>query len=357
MPIKINDIVLQEPVQLKLDYKPVLLYDSESVTGRLHRKYQPIKLFEGETEEKNDIRFEQDYKIELFNITKAHYQELKALDGTETTLHIQRGSSIIEPVPDYIAYYKFDGDTLDETENYNATNYGATLTEGVTGKANTAYYFDGNNANPKRIDTGARFNFTAFSLSCWIKLSAYTHSNIIVQGASFGGYNTSTDFAIACCDSGAKQIYTGVNDGSGANIRSDDLVLDIWYNVVMTWGVGVGRKLYIDGEFVGGNSTANAISFKNNLNCRIGAWDWSGWGSKYPFEGSIDNVRIYDRALSQEEITGIYQAEQLGIIGFDVDRKFNGKLSLISEKMGQHFDFDNVKLLFKVIEEVLPNAD
>lgn len=90
MPIKINDITLQEPVQIKLDYKPVVLYDSESISGLLHRKFKNIKLFEDTAFEKDDIKFEQDYKIELFNITKEQYQQLKALDGQEVTLHIQR---------------------------------------------------------------------------------------------------------------------------------------------------------------------------------------------------------------------------------------------------------------------------
>jgi hypothetical protein len=72
------------------------------------------------------------------------YYAVKAWEDGNTS-GVVRKSFEREVVADYIAYYKFDGNTNDETGNYPLTNVGATLTSGVKGVSNTAYNFDGVN--------------------------------------------------------------------------------------------------------------------------------------------------------------------------------------------------------------------
>ncbi|ASB47778.1 LamG-like jellyroll fold domain-containing protein [Alkalitalea saponilacus] len=225
---------------------------------------------------------------------------------------------------DYIAYYKFNGNTNDETGNYNATNHGAVLTTGITSEPNSAYYFDG---GVRYIDTNTNFNFTdAFSFSFWTKLESYGPASqagiLVVQGANYGNENTANDFSISSNIHEGGRIVFGIKDGGVT--ASTNVPLNTWLHVVATWEKGVERSLYINGELKSTGNSPGGISYHNNLTCRFGAWNWDGWHEKHQMQGKLDLMRIYDYALSPAQITIINHLEQ----GLWVDE---GNIELITE--------------------------
>jgi hypothetical protein len=197
---------------------------------------------------------------------------------------------------DYISYYKFDGNTLDETGNYNATNNGATLTEGVKGLPNTAYSFNGID-NFMQIPIGNISPEKTYSI--WVKLLVIKNSSIITYtDSSMGDHSVSDDLRII----GSRfRIYTF--DGSVKEYEhNSDIILNDWYHVVVTIKNNSEMKLFVNGEYSG--SVLIGTKWASGDRHLIGR---SGVGY---LNGLLDNIRIYDRVLTQEEITTIYNYER-----------------------------------------------
>lgn len=79
-----------------------------------------------------------------------------------------------------------------------------------------------------------------------------------------------------------------------------------WHNFVVTWDDSVGMNMYIDGHLDNGATSgtfANVNSLANTRAFRAGAESDAG----VPFDGKLDDIRIYNRVLSIDEIARLYQ--------------------------------------------------
>lgn len=147
-------------------------------------------------------------------------------------------------------------------------------------------------------------NPSAITLEAWVKVAAdYTYSMCIVGK----NYASSYYFAIA---GGNKVRFcsSGWNKGS---IDSDPLVqLDTWTHVAATYD-GTIAKLYVNGVL---NKTAlNTFGpmTSTSTDVRVGR-DREGSNPDYGFRGQIDEVRMWNRALSAAEIQNrMYQSLQM----------------------------------------------
>ena len=190
-----------------------------------------------------------------------------------------------------IADYPFNGNANDESGNgHNGTNYGATLCNDRFGNENSAYYFDGIN---DYIDLGNWFNYQNFSLSVWVKQEdlLYYYVDIID--------NNHTDYRNWVVQhNGGDPYHFGVAPQGSCYFS---LPSNEWENIVCVKDEGT-LKTYLNGvlqnELVTGNSTVNY----NSPNLFIARW---GGGGRY-FNGEIDDIKMYDRALSQSEIDLLY---------------------------------------------------
>lgn len=73
-----------------------------------------------------------------------------------------------------------------------------------------------------------------------------------------------------------------------------------WYYLTATWGTGE-VKIYINGELIGSNSSTT-IQY-NNPKIGIGT-DWDS----HSFPGQIDDTGIYNRALTSDEVSHLYNS-------------------------------------------------
>ena len=95
-------------------------------------------------------------------------------------------------------------------------------------------------------------------------------------------------------------------DGSGASIHTDQhLQLDTWYFVAMTWD-GFDVKVYIDGVEAG-SRPFSIPSCEAHVDSLVIGRDSPGL-TEY-MNGIIDDVRIYNRALSEADIQQLFAAE------------------------------------------------
>lgn len=198
--------------------------------------------------------------------------------------------SLQDNVPtDYIAYYPLDTDSHDETGNYDGTDYGGVTYDGESAS------FDGVN------DYVALPTFTLnteYTVSIWctrlgnaeILLGSNSTTNL-----EYMIYINSTTMYIGRTASGGSFAYGAV---------TVPIIWSVFKHIVITRkGSGNILKCYIDG-------IEQSITYTNTLfdSCvldRIGQWYGSN-SSSYAWTGKASNLRIYNRALDQEEITQLY---------------------------------------------------
>jgi len=207
-----------------------------------------------------------------------------------------------------IAYYPFSGNANDESGSGNdATIFGASLTEDRFGNSSRAYNFDGIN---DYIDIGNGVKPPLpITVSSWIK------QDVISQGLVFrnDAYNNrSYRYGIAIACGGDGTIMSHVFEGFSApwnrvNKISNDSVVTVgdWHHFAVVFNAHNDMQLFWDGEVIEGyyDGSGSGLSYSNS-NGAIGL-HYTSSGADY-FSGCIDDVRVYDRALSDAEILQLY---------------------------------------------------
>ena len=200
-----------------------------------------------------------------------------------------------------VAYYPFNGNAHDESgTGNNGTVSGAVLTADRTGRPDSAYDFDGIN-DFVDCGNGASLDITdAISLVVWIKPSSLFEARIISKREGGGGYELSLwqdDLRFTL--NGSIQVDKSL---SGKENQ--------WIFIAATWEkslVGDKARVYINDDGAVSGGWKDEPIETNDGNLFLGLWHWPP-GSD-PFDGIIDDVRIYNRALSQDEVRALYATE------------------------------------------------
>ena len=231
------------------------------------------------------------------------------------------------PTDSLIGYWGFDGDANDYSGNSNnGTVFGASLTNDRNGNANAAYFFDvsnwsfGSGGDYIYIPYNPSFNFQEFTISSWVN-RASAGSTISPQSLSIirrfeYGYNNPNgeswilDIAHGTNENGAVLSGTVIEQSpSPANNfyckTTQTVPQSEWTQITMTYSQNT-IKLYINGDLVCNtlNPSIN-INTVGNSGISIGVSNQAN-GHWSPFDGAIDDIGIWSRALSDSEIKGIY---------------------------------------------------
>lgn len=206
-----------------------------------------------------------------------------------------------------IAYYPFTGNALDSSGNQNHGSVNmANLTLDRHGRTNSAYNFNGNAHIV--VPHNTLLNLSGdFSISSWIRLSSNVLPNNVGMilskhfgdvgndGYSYGiwGVGQTNQINFQSFPSFSSSTYPG-NTGA--------ILTATWYNYTAVISPSSSQlRYYLNGSLV---STIN-ISFApiaNTINLHIGAEPSSNNRLNRFFNGSIDDIRIYNRALTETEI-------------------------------------------------------
>jgi len=212
-----------------------------------------------------------------------------------------------------IAYYTFSGnaDDISGTEN-DLTVYGATLTSDRFGNANSAYYFDGvddymQNVAPNELPTGNE----ARSVSAWIYSEGATFDNYfqtILNWGTIGVSNAYFGFERGGATDSQYDNKLSVIDWKDNYFGISDIIFKQWYHVVLTFD-GNTLNLYIDGQNDGfSQKEYGTINSESGLMIGDAPYHpYDAWHNN--FYGLLDDIRIYNRALSAEEVAQIYAYE------------------------------------------------
>jgi hypothetical protein len=211
-----------------------------------------------------------------------------------------------------VGFWSFDGSDVDlsdstaEVKDVSGKNNDGDAKKGAKpaiGKLGQGYEFDGSDDYVEILTPSGLSSSDSFTVTAWVDGASQSDNTRIVN---YG--NTSANqggFILGQTSSGKIRAYTDAGGGSWNQITGNTSFDDgNWHLIVMTYnGSTDTRQLYLDGEKDGSethgydNSPSNpGISLGNRL-------DSQSEGQK----GVVDNVRIYDRALSASEIDKLYQ--------------------------------------------------
>jgi len=202
----------------------------------------------------------------------------------------------ISTIPtDYISYWKFENNALDETGTNSGTlQKDATLINDPD-KGNVLS-FDGDGDKVHIGDIGG--SFPEITVSAWIYLSEDKKATIIES------YGTGLDaFRFYRHSNDAIYFIAYGTEGYDYGVAGSTPSLNTWYHVV---GVYNGSSVDV---YVNGIKGAITGTLSGNLNDPDANTDIGGDGDG-DFNGLIDDVIIYDRALSESEIQAIYDAQK-----------------------------------------------
>ncbi|GHN02646.1 hypothetical protein WSM22_41350 [Cytophagales bacterium WSM2-2] len=193
-----------------------------------------------------------------------------------------------------VAYYPLDGDAKDYSGNgHDASANGVQLTSDERGEANKAYKFkDG--ADIIDVPNDGSLNFqNQVTLSFWLKLDAVPGESYIL---SHGSYQQRWKISVIPNN---KIRWTVKTASSVTDLDSSfPLQVNQFYHFTMTY-TGYSMEIYVNGELDSFLSTNGLISIASD---DITFGRQTALIQNYSLFGTLDEVRIYDRALGPNEI-------------------------------------------------------
>ena len=191
-----------------------------------------------------------------------------------------------------IADYRFEGDSQDSSGNANhGTNTGGVYTADRFGEAGKAIYFSGASC-ATRMDSNIDMSTVTdeFSISFWINRTGDGCQLPRVFDFYDGG-NNSNDWGTAWANGNNK--YQNLDEVSES---------DTWYHVVHNFNSDGGSTIYVDGQEV--ITTANSgKTLPLSGDFALGRMNHPAYDA---FNGKLDDVKMYNYALSQSEVNALF---------------------------------------------------
>lgn len=201
---------------------------------------------------------------------------------------------VVASASELVGYWKFNessGDAVDSSGNLpNLTNNDVTY--GVGQYGNAAYF---NGSTSFFVGSGPNLNGQSFTFSAWLWREAGGGQEIYFsQGSGDGNHN---NLHLRVYDDGLMRFGFLNND---VDTPAGTFVMGQWNHVVLTYDAATNaRKIYLNGGEAKASDTS-ASDFIGNTALNIGRWIRNG-GDQY-WTGRIDDLKIYNRALTLEEV-------------------------------------------------------
>jgi len=229
-----------------------------------------------------------------------------------------------------IAYYPFDGNCMDLSGNENnGTIKGANLITDKFGILDHAYSFQDNAIDHILLPHNILNNLQTFSFSAYLSIESFNNSNNLVSCARSDNDNSFVIQYNQVEGNGWRLLFGNSLFEFEPNSVMDDKQ---WHHIVIIKQIGIG-KLYVDGIKIGNDLTLpenrlqidpGGLIIGQDQDCIGGCFVVNqGW------EGKVDELRIYDRALSEDIINELYE-QFIRECNYD-DRDEDGVIDIFDE--------------------------
>jgi hypothetical protein len=216
------------------------------------------------------------------------------------------------PTNGLVGYWGFNGNANDLSGNgYNLSNQGATLTTDRNGLSSTAYAFTGSAGNGV---TGAYMSIPNLNLN---SMSNYTiniwvyEQNVLGDGESFISFGGDVGGAIQIFRNGYNLPNSGAgllgyNCGGSQNFTTSSLLQNQWVMYTISYSNSI-MKAYINSNLIGTFTNTTPLNVSNTCNyIARHSWGTTSTQTSTRFNGKLDDISIYNRAITQQEVTALY---------------------------------------------------
>ena len=268
------------------------------------------------------------------------------------------------PTTGLVGWWPFNGNANDESGNgNNGTVNGATLTSDRNGLLNSSYNFNvtnwsfGSGGDNIYIPYNPSFNFSDFTISTWVKRtsagSAISPQSLSIIRRFQYGYNNPNgetwvlEIAHETNPTGALLYGTVIEQSPSPAAsfysQSNQIVpLNQWCNIIMTYSQDT-ISLYINNQLVGiAIDPSITINTVGNSGISIGLSEQAN-GQWAPFDGSIDDIGIWNRSLTECEIQNLFSSQlNSTFVSAGIDQTIcNGDPVTLSAMNSQNYSWDN----------------
>lgn len=220
----------------------------------------------------------------------------------------------------------WDGDAISGTTAFDIIGGedgtlagGASTASGKVGAAFSLNAFS-LNSNHVRIPSSPSLNPTgSFSIEAWIFQTADGFLHIVAKWADAGTWINQRAYSFHTLP--GMGLRWAISDVAHQDIASfhtfdtppDVITLNTWNHVAATYDQSSGtRRIFVDGLQVATRTDSPITVTSSIADLAIGAWLNSPTAVNAPFQGLIDEVGFYDRALSGSEVQAIFNADSAG---------------------------------------------
>lgn len=292
-------------------YLDGVLMNSVSISYSLPNSNQPL-LFGNETNSLTRFFNGKLDDIAIYNRSLTQQEITGLYQGGNTTANCPTFPASL--AQGLVGYWPFCGNALDESGNDNhGTVNGASLTTDRFGNAGSAYSFDGVNDRIEITANNTINRLQNVSVGFWINVNSLPQSTVtnkiagaITKWYGSGNCNSNTDHFGTWISSdstflGGTRLYSQTSDMTSSN---SIITPNTWYHVVFIHDSAVGGKLFVNKTLVSEIPISGALCETTN-NLYFGCDNGLGVLNRF-LNGSLDDIAIWNRALTQQEITQLY---------------------------------------------------
>jgi len=237
------------------------------------------------------------------------------------------------PTTGLVGWWPFTGNANDESGNGNngTAQNGAALTSDRFGNNNSAYDFDFISNNLIRVPHQSSLNLMSdFSISIWFK-----SNNAPPSGNNYVFFSKHDNF-LTCCGNNVPYIgfitwnagghyqkpsMAYAQSGNFTFPESDTLITtNIWQHIVFV-NKSDTVKMYLDGSIISNQYFSSTLRASNTEDLLFGSTNRGP--ALECMNGKLDDIGIWNRALTQQEITDLYNGCQLSIVTQPINQSVN----------------------------------
>lgn len=221
--------------------------------------------------------------------------------------HVSRQPYHIGADQGLVGYWNFDGNANDSSgqgNNGTLTNFNGDATDGyVDGKFGKGLKFDGVNDYINSSNNSFKFGTGDFAVSMWVYPTSFAAEAGLYDAQVLGGPGGRTNAFVLVqnASTGKLRIFSNASYSSATN---NTVTLNTWNHIIIKRS-GTTVTFYING--VADSVTITLATDISAGGAVVGRYADASSGY---YSGSLDDVRIYNRALSSAEITQLYQGSQ-----------------------------------------------